>query len=364
MIDPQAIPSRAKILIVDNKVTNLSLLTAVLYKEGYEVRAAINGTMAIKAAQAVPPDLILLDINMPVLNGYDVCKSLKADARTQDIPIIFVSALDTPQDRSAAFEAGGVDYLVKPLQVPEILARVGMQLKLQQQRMELKRYRARSAEHRLAVQRLQTLGQHGAPPGIWKGPTASAPKSQKPPAREVRALLAADIAELTRLVADLDPAPLLEDLSTYMSSVLHSIIAHHGDIHECSADQILASFRDPQGAIQAAREILRRGALFNAARATSGRPRFSPRLGIATGKVVLASLGWGTSREATIIGERVRWVRRLCHSASPGTLLMDEATHAAAGFPGGASLVEIPLRQERQPTKAYTIRTEAILTVA
>ncbi len=119
------------ILIVDDTTANLRLLSRMLVKQGYKVRAAASGVWALKAVQASPPDLILLDIMMPDMDGYEVCQQLKAGEQTRDIPIIFISALNTEKDKVKAFTAGGVDYVTKPFQVAEVLARVKTHLTLQ-----------------------------------------------------------------------------------------------------------------------------------------------------------------------------------------------------------------------------------------
>lgn len=125
------------IIIVDDTPANLRLLSAMLGEQGYRVRSVTNGAMAINAAQAKPPDLILLDINMPKMNGYEVCRRLKAIEGTADIPVIFLSALDDVQDKITAFQAGGVDYVTKPFHFEEVLVRVRNQLALRQAQAEL-----------------------------------------------------------------------------------------------------------------------------------------------------------------------------------------------------------------------------------
>jgi len=119
-----------EILIVDDTPANLRLLSAMLTDHGFRVRPARNGELALMSAQAAPPDLILLDIRMPDLNGYEVCEQLKTDPRTRDIPVIFISALDRTEDKVKAFTYGGVDYITKPFQVEEVLARVNTHLTL------------------------------------------------------------------------------------------------------------------------------------------------------------------------------------------------------------------------------------------
>lgn len=121
---------QGKILIVDDKPDNLRLLSQILIKQGYEVRKAINGSTALMGVEKFTPDLILLDINMPGMDGYEVCKKLKSNRQTRQITVIFLSASDKVMDKVQAFEVGGVDYITKPFQVPEVLARVETQIKI------------------------------------------------------------------------------------------------------------------------------------------------------------------------------------------------------------------------------------------
>jgi putative two-component system response regulator len=125
------------ILIVDDTPANLQLLESILQERGYAVRAAISGQMALKAVRVQAPDLILLDINMPEMNGFEVCHALKADPLLKGIPVIFVSAAVDTADKLRAFEEGGVDYVTKPFQALEVLARVATHLELKRHRDNL-----------------------------------------------------------------------------------------------------------------------------------------------------------------------------------------------------------------------------------
>ncbi len=129
---------KGDILIVDDVPINLRLLTQMLTKQGYKVRPVTSGAQALIAAQSTPPDLILLDVMMPGMNGYEVCEHLKADERTANIPIIFVSALKEADSKLKGFTAGGVDYVTKPFWAEEVLARVETHLTLRtvQKRLE------------------------------------------------------------------------------------------------------------------------------------------------------------------------------------------------------------------------------------
>jgi len=136
--------SKKNILVVDDTPDNLRLLSAMLTGQGYEVRKALNGKLALNACHMLLPDLILLDISMPEMDGYEVCQQLKASDRTKNVPVIFISALDHVLDKVRAFEIGGVDYITKPFQAAEVISRIEnhlnlrrLQTKLQENNMQL-----------------------------------------------------------------------------------------------------------------------------------------------------------------------------------------------------------------------------------
>lgn len=129
------------LLIVDDVADNLRVLSNILSNQGYRVRAVKNSAMALMGAKLVPPDVILLDIRMPEINGYEVCQQLKSDPQLCEIPIIFLSALDEATDKAKAFEVGGADYITKPFQMEEVLARVKNQLTLQRLKKEVAQQR-------------------------------------------------------------------------------------------------------------------------------------------------------------------------------------------------------------------------------
>lgn len=146
--------AESDIMIVDDNPANLKLLEDMLLQHGYEVRSFPLGRLAIAAAAKTPPDLILLDINMPEMNGYQVCERLKSDRTLSDIPVIFLSALNDTEDKVEAFRSGGVDYVSKPFQLEEVQARVQTHVKLR---------RAQQSERALLE---KTLG--GAIGTLWE----------------------------------------------------------------------------------------------------------------------------------------------------------------------------------------------------
>ena len=130
--------SEIKVLVVDDQPSNLRFLSKLLTAQGYQVYRAICGQLALNVAVAHSPDLILLDIRMPEMNGYEVCRRLKATAETEQIPVIFLSVLDEMNDKLQAFRVGGADYITKPFQVEEVLARIDKQIGLQKLQQQLK----------------------------------------------------------------------------------------------------------------------------------------------------------------------------------------------------------------------------------
>jgi two-component system cell cycle response regulator len=125
--------NKGNILLVDDIIENLQLLSDSLIKIGYTVRSVTSGRMALKTVKVKQPDIILLDIKMPEMDGYQVCKTLKADEVLRTIPVIFLSALDDVFDKVTAFESGGIDYITKPFQMEEVVARIENQLTMQRQ---------------------------------------------------------------------------------------------------------------------------------------------------------------------------------------------------------------------------------------
>lgn len=144
------IQSTADILIVDDTPANLQFLATMFKARGYKTRAALNGQLAIQAIQNQPPDLILMDVRMPDIDGIEVCRRIKADPALADIPVIFVSGEDSHRSKVEAFSSGGVDYITRPFQIDEVISRVSTHLDLRKQREQLR-------NTLLRMQELETL---------------------------------------------------------------------------------------------------------------------------------------------------------------------------------------------------------------
>jgi len=156
MLDDPETRRSVEILVVDDTLPNLRLLAGMLTSQGYRVREAANGPEALEAIQRSQPDLILLDVRMPGMDGYEVCRRIKADEHTHNIPVIFVSALDDQMDKIQGFTAGGLDYITKPFYLREVLARVDTQITLRKLQHRLEQQNAqlqREVEERLRAER-------------------------------------------------------------------------------------------------------------------------------------------------------------------------------------------------------------------
>ncbi|MEB3831272.1 ATP-binding protein [Phormidium sp. CCY1219] len=153
----------AEILIVDDRLENLRLLLNILEREGYVVRCVRSGEMALKVLENTTPDLILLDIQMPEMNGYQICEQLKSNPKTRAIPVIFISVIDETMDKIKAFRVGAVDYIKKPFQVQEVVVRVANQLTIRRLQQQLtyqnERLHAEIRDREAAQQQLQQLNQ-------------------------------------------------------------------------------------------------------------------------------------------------------------------------------------------------------------
>lgn len=149
------------IVIIDDNPNNLQVLSGILQEAGFKVRPALNGMVGLRGIQAELPDLVLLDIRMPGMDGYEACTLLKKEEKTRDIPVIFISALNAIEDKLAAFQAGGVDYLTKPFQPEEVIARVRAHVELARARKSLAENNTRLKtlmEQLVLAEKLKSLG--------------------------------------------------------------------------------------------------------------------------------------------------------------------------------------------------------------
>lgn len=356
-LDP---PAKGEILVVDDNPTNLTLLSNILTEGGYDVRAALSGPLALRAAQAAPPDLVLLDINMPGMNGYDVCRELKAAEATRDVPVVFISALDAIGDKVMAFESGGVDYVTKPFQMREVLARVHTQLTVVRQRRELAEARRELDERYRQLRDLQGALRGQLAERAFEVAGADSPGSGRA-ARRTLTVLAAEIHGFPRIAEECAPDRLLADLDVYMAGLTRVVGDHVGEVERARGEAMIAFFPDAGRALRAACHIQKFLSDFNAARAAAGAPPFGTRIGLATGPALLARRGPPSRREITLVGDCVALATRLQADARTGGVLLDNPTFGAAGRPEETRHMVMRVRGRTELIKAHELLPDAAL---
>lgn len=341
----------AKIYIVDDNPANLDILSSMLEPRGYAIETFSSGQALLSAAENQPPDLFLLDVSMPVMDGFEVCRQLKADSELADIPVIFVSASNLLSDKVRAFDVGGVDYISKPYYMDEIHVRVNNQLTLHQQKRQLQ-------ERFDEIQHLQSVVKTFLSQSAWQSMemdlNAEAPHE---PEYQNWAILFTDVAGFTKLSEAHEPNTVVATLSLYMNALSRIVYQFNGEVDKYLGDGMLAFFRKPSDAVTAADHILARVDLFNKQQAAreDGIP-LPTRVGIATGRAMLALIGSRNRREYTLLGDRVNVAARLQELAPPGRVAIDQATYQAAGSPDYESQRVIVLKGKAREERVYILR--------
>ncbi|HEY7490059.1 MAG TPA: response regulator [Candidatus Tectomicrobia bacterium] len=251
MAEPQT-----KILVVDDEVKNVKLLEALLLPRGYEVVTAYDGEEALRQVQQEQPDLVLLDVMMPLLDGFEVCKRLKDKAETCLIPVVIMTALGQMADRIKGIEAGADDFLTKPVHRDELLARVRTSLRLKQR-----------IDHKVSL--LQNIQDHlvkFVPHSVTRLIVANPAAPELEKREQDVSVLFVDISGYARLSEALPHQQVNSMVEQYFSRVLDCIYANGGDINETAGDGLMAIFAhtDPPSharqAVQAALEMVRQTA--------------------------------------------------------------------------------------------------------
>ncbi len=303
---------KGDILIVDDTPANLRLLAGMLSEQDYRVRPVSDGESALKAVQASAPDLILLDINMPGMNGYEVAQKLKHVKATSDIPIIFISALNEVLDKVKAFDSGGVDYITKPFQFEEVLARVETHLTLRQLRHQLQQanqvLEARVQERTEELVELnQSLGRfipHVLLDILNKDSIVDVGLGDH--VQGEMAVMFSDIRGFTALSESLTPEESFRLLNDYLGIVGPVIRENHGFVDKYLGDGLMAIFpENPEDAVRAA--IAMQSALknFNHKLGEQGLVPLRVGIGINTGDVTLGMLGEEQRIQGTAISDVV-----------------------------------------------------------
>ncbi|MEG3863240.1 adenylate/guanylate cyclase domain-containing protein [Microcoleus sp. herbarium12] len=306
----QSPTSSAIILIVDDTPDNVRLLSTILTEQGYQVRKALNGKRALATVQEFPPNLILLDVMMPEMNGYELCAQLKASPETSCIPVIFLSALDDVLDKVKAFDVGAVDYITKPFQGKEVLARVANQLTIQSQQKllqeqtkqleqlverlqnEIQERRLVELALRVAQKKSDDLLLNILPAAIVE----NLKKGESYPAErfESATVLFADLVDFTSLAARISPLELVDFLNKIFSKFDELTEKHNLEKIKTIGDAYMVVGGLPVAMADHAEAIANMALDMQEAIADfkmdTGEP-FQIRIGIHTGPVVAGVIG-------------------------------------------------------------------------
>lgn len=336
---------KAKVLVVDDTPQNVKLLADILDAKGYVALTAASGEEGLAKVAAEAPDLVLLDIMMPGLSGYDVCRRLRADPATALLPVVLVTSLDPHAERVKGLEAGADDFLQKPINQPELLARVRSLLRIKalqdevaRQATELRAWNA-SLEERVRAS-LAEIGQLQRLKDFFSAPVAEAIVSAgggsllAPHRRDICCAFL-DLRGFTTFTDNAEPEEVMSVLAEFHAAMGPLIDAHHGTVPHFAGDGILVFFNDPlpldDACGHAARMALAMQQAFGplAARWRKLGHDLGLGIGIARGYATLGAVGYEGRFDYSAIGSVVNLAARLCGEAKGGQVLVDRRAQAS-----------------------------------
>lgn len=322
-----------KILVVDDTPANVKLLADLLTVKGYAVSTATNGEQALASIGREQPDLVLLDVMMPGMSGYDVCRRIRDDPATTLLPVVMCTSLDPQQERVKGIEAGADDFLSKPVNQPELFARVKSLLRVKQLHDELAALNA-SLEKRVAdqvgeIERLARLKRFVSPRVgelILAGEVDDPLKTHR---REITVVFT-DLRGFTAFSDGAEPEEVMGVLREYHATLGRIVIAHEGTVEHFSGDGVMILFNDPLpledpelAAIRMALEM--RGAVGKLALGWKKRGHdLGFGVGIANGYATLGAIGFEGRRDYGAIGPVTNLSARLCAEAAGGQILVSQ----------------------------------------
>jgi adenylate cyclase len=327
----------ARILVVDDTPMNLKLLAGILGGHGYDVITASSGAAALGLVAKERPDLVLLDVVMPEMSGYEACRRLRAEEATRLLPIIMVTALDPGEERIKGIEAGADDFLTKPINQPELLARVRSLLRIK-------------ALHDELGELNRTL--------IVAGDAADPLQSHR---REVTVVFL-DLRGFTAFAETAEPEEVMAVLREYHAEMGKLILASEGTLERFTGDGMMIFFNDPVEVSDPAARAVRMAAAMReriAGLTEAWRKRgfdLDFGIGIAQGYATIGAIGFEGRLDYGAIGTVTNLASRLCGEAKPGQILLSQ--RVAGGVEGIARVEpvgELTLKGFQRPVKAYNV---------
>ena len=322
-----------KILVVDDTPVNVKLLADLLTVKGYAVVTAASGAEALAAVEKDQPDLVLLDVMMPGMSGYDVCRKIRANVATAMLPVVMVTALDPVQERVKGIDAGADDFLSKPINQPELLARVKSLLRIKLLHDELAEW-SRTLEQRVEQQlaqldRLERLKRFFSPQLAELIVSGDAEDPLKSHRREI-VVVFLDLRGFTAFAETSEPEEVMGVLREYHVAMGRTIVEHEGTLERFTGDGMMIFFNDPVPVPDAAARAVRM-ALAMRARVDELLVRWRKRgydldfgVGIAQGYATIGAIGFEGRMDYGAIGTVTNMAARLCGEAQPRQILVSQ----------------------------------------
>ncbi|MBU0943387.1 MAG: response regulator [Proteobacteria bacterium] len=312
------------ILIVEDSLVNRTLLSNLLSRQGYQVWGAENGKAALETLQQGLPDLIALDIMMPDMDGYTLCRQLKEEARTRDIPVIFISSLDKTEDKLTGFKAGGVDYITKPFQHEEVLARISTHLKLSRLQHQLSEQNRQLKEEQ---QKTESLLLNVLPVQVARELIETG--NCLPRSFDQVTVCFTDIIAFTATASSLTPEFIIGELNDIFTE-FDQITENHtceriktmGDAYLFACGVPVENKHHALNVVQSAKAMIH----FLEERNKSSKQQWQIRVGMHSGSVVSGIVG-SKKYLYDIFGDTVNIAARMEELSSPMQINISEATH-------------------------------------
>jgi class 3 adenylate cyclase len=361
-----------RILVVDDTPTNVKLLEDLLRFHGYEVEAAFDGESALAALRSRPPDLLLLDVLMPGMDGHEVCRAVRADPSLAMMPVVMVTALEDREERVRGLDAGADDFLSKPLNPPELVARVRSLLRIrrlydtvQRQAAQLAAWNrtleARVAEQVAHVDKLQRLKRFFSPQLAELILAGGADDPLESHRRDVTVVFL-DLRGFTAFAESAEPEEVMAALAEFHRAMGHRVLEYQGTLERFTGDGLMVFFNDPLPIQQPARRAvemafaMQEDALKLAAQWKRRGYDLGLGIGIAQGYATVGAIGFEGRIDYGAIGTVTNMANRLCDLAEPGNILvsqrvMNEVEESVLAD----DLGEVSLHGFKRPVRAFRL---------
>jgi adenylate cyclase len=354
-----------RILVVDDQRANVEMLAGVLTARGYEVLTALDGESALQQVREGAPDIVVSDILMPQMDGYELCRRLRREPATTLLPVILVTSLDPLQERVNGLDAGADDFLSKPVNWEELFARVRSLLRIKRLQDEVKSWNAR-LEERVSEQ-LAQLEQLGRLKRFFSRPVAEAIVAGgedilAPHRREITAVFL-DLRGFTAFTDRADPEEVLELLRAYHRALGHTVEDCGGTLEHFAGDGVMIFFNDPFPVERPAERAVRMALTLQQAFVPIAKAweklghAVGLGIGIAQGEATLGVIGFEQRWEYAAIGNVPNLAARLCGEARAGEILLDaQVEHEVAPLAYTEPIGPLHLRGFFQPVAAFRLR--------